>query len=218
MNSILFRRSVRSLAFLLAVSVAGSAEATEAVLRALKGRVTVRTAHSKKLIIAKPGLRLHSNDQLRTGPDAAAQLVFESGATVLVKQKSKLAIKGDRLGTLLSFDVGEFLIGLRRKLKPTESFRVRTPAAVAAVRGTLFWGLSDAQKMSHYACFTGIVEIKAKGHTLTLTPGQKVEIPLNHPPKLSGPSDIAPEYMKTFAVDGSIQGLDDLLKTDAAPK
>ena len=63
----------------------------------------------------------------------------------------------------MNFSVGEFLIGLRRKLGKGESFRVRTPAAVAAVRGTLFWGKSDENKDTDYVSFRDTIEIRAGG-------------------------------------------------------
>ncbi len=88
----------------------------------------------------------------------------------------------------------------------------------AAVRGTLFWGLSDAAKNSAYACFTGAIQVQANGYTSHLAPGQKLTVPFGDRHGTPGPAVIPAEYLNTFSIDGGIQGLDGLLIDEQPPE
>ncbi len=190
--------------------------ASDAQLAAVQGKVTVKTGGASGYE-ARKGDPLFYGDEIMTDKDALAHIVFKDGTAVLLKGGSDLTVKGKRGDTFLHFSVGEFLIGLKKKLSPGEKFRVQTPAAVAAVRGTLFWGLSDpATKDSTYACFEHRVEITAQGKTVALDPGQKVKIPYGQAPEtVASAADIPPDYVNTFKADGSLEGLEDLMPAPA---
>jgi ferric-dicitrate binding protein FerR (iron transport regulator) len=205
------------LAAVLSAALVPAARAWDARLEALEGKVMVKTGGGAPYE-ARKGDPLFYGDEVRTEKDALAHVVFKDGTAVLIKGGSALAIKGRKGDTFLHFDVGEFLIGLKKKLSPQEKFRVKTPAAVAAVRGTLFWGLSDpSTKDTTYACFEHKIEITAQGKSLLLEAGQKVKIPFGKPPEAAGSAaDIPADYVNTFKADGSLQGLDQLMPA-AAP-
>lgn len=187
---------------------APSGWAADAVLKSLRGHVSVRPAATGKWQAATPGLELNAKDQVITGKNGAVQLSFASGATMLVKERSRFSLGADRIGKLVRFRSGEFLIGLRKKLEGSERFRVRTPVAVAAVRGTVFWGKSDKTEGSKFACFSGFIDVTGKGKRVRLTPGQETAIRPNEPPAEPTPTDIQIAYMQNFAIDGSVDGLD----------
>ena len=130
---------------------------------------------------------------------------------VLIKQNTQFLLNGTEKKTFLSFSFGEFLIGIKRKLGDGESFQVKTPAAVAAVRGTLFWGLSDAESATTYASFGNFISITAAEKTILLEPGEIVKIPFGKAPEESKPSEVPLTFLDTFGINGSIQGLDSLV-------
>lgn len=196
--------------------LAAPARAADATLRALSGKAYVRSAGAAAFRPARAGQKLRRDDTLRTGDGAVAQVVFKSGATVLVKEKSRFSLRADKTGEVLTFVRGEFLIGLRRKLKDGRKFEVRTPACVAAVRGTVFWGLSDENKKSTYACFTGAIDVTAQGKTAALRPGEKLEVAFGAAPGPVRAADIPADYVDTFAVDQSLQGVDEMLQKSGA--
>lgn len=183
----------------------------DAVIRRMDGPVQVRLVGEKKYTNAGPGFPLSYNDQVKTGPKAAVQVEFSNGSVVLVKENSLFLIGGNDKKTWVSFSIGEFLIGLRRALGHDESFIVRTPAAVAAVRGTLFWGMSDAKKNSIWSGFEHTVEIAAQNKTVTLGAGQTVKVPYGAAPGNIEPSTIPKKYLDTFAIRGDLLGLDALV-------
>lgn len=201
---------------LFALLLASAALAADARLIAVHGKVLIKTGGAGAYE-AREGDPLYYNDEVKTAPDALAHVAFKDGATILLKGGSDLAIKGRRGDTFLHFNAAEFLIGLKKRLQPGEKFRVRTPAAVAAVRGTLFWGLSDpATKDTTYACFENAIEVTAQGKTVALEPGQKLHIPFGKSPEPpASAADIPADYVQTFAVKGSLQGLDDLMPPPA---
>ena len=72
-----------------------------------------------------------------------------------------------------------------KKLSPASTFKVETPTAVAAVRGTQFWGRVDLQKADNpvttFAVREGIVTVMVKnaGKLFYLKKGQALDIPKN---------------------------------------
>ncbi len=195
-------------AFLL---VAAPASASDAVLAKVQGSVTIQTVGSKTQAPAKNGDSLIFGDAVRTKGKSLAHVVFPDGDTILLNENTILTLKGTPKKKLMRFWVGEFLIGLKRKLATDESFRVKTPAAVASVRGTLFWGKTTKDKTTTYAGFGHEISVSAKGRTVVVKAGQTVTVPFGQAPSAVTPHTIPIDYAKNFAIDGSLQDLERLV-------
>jgi len=156
--------------------------------------------------------KINFGDTVRTGKDAKAQLVLGNGEIVLLKESSSFKLTGKKGSVKGVISQGEFLIGLGKKLGKNESFQIETPACVAGVRGTLFWGLADTNKNSTYAALENQIEVTAQGKSLILKPGEKTFVAFGKAPENAAPSGVKPDFLDTFAVDGQIQGLKDMLK------
>lgn len=200
------------LVFVLSLSLpwASPSSAQDAHIRALSGEVQIRGEGEKKFVPAKAGGALLFGDSVRTGAGAVAHIALRSGPIVLIREKSSMTLQGDPRKTTLSFALGEFLIGIKHRLAAGSAFRVRTPSAVCSVRGTLFWGKTDEKKTTTYAGFESEVTVTAQGRSVTLKPGQTLSVPYGKPPDEPKPHAIPAEYMKNFAVEGSLQGIDEL--------
>lgn len=89
---------------------------------------------------AVPGDQLKINDVITTGKKAAADLVFGTSGVIRVNQNSRVTIASiaDKAGseTVMDMDNGRLFLTLS-KLEGTK-FNVKTPTAVASVRGTSF--------------------------------------------------------------------------------
>lgn len=203
---------MRYLPLLLALILAAPASAQDATLAQARGKVQLRADGHKRWLPAKTGDTLMFGDAVRTRAKAQAHLTFKDGAAVLVRESSEFTLKGSPDRVDLAFKAGEFLIGLTKKLGEGRSFRVTTPAAVAAVRGTLFWGLVESDGKTSLAALENEVAVSAGGKTVILKPGQKTVVAKGSAPSEPAPAGIPPEYPKNFAIDGSLQGLDALLK------
>ena len=197
---------------LFAFQPASALFGADAVLIRKSGNVQVRHKRSKRFVKAEAGAGLFFGDTVQTGTGGKAQILFTNGNAILIKESSTLRLRGRPGAILVNIPTGEFLIGLKKKLLPGQTFKVRTPAAVACVRGTLFWGLSDKDLNSTYACFESAVEITAQGKTVLLKPGEKAFIPYGRPPRAKEAANVPLAYMDTFGVDGSIEGMKEMVK------
>lgn len=205
---------MRTLALLLAASLAaGPAVARDAVLVKAQGKVSVKAEGTEKFVPAKEGSLLLYGDTVRVGKRSVAQLTMGENAAVLLREETEFLIGGSAGQTELDFSFGEFLIGLRKKLTKNQSFRVRTPSAVASVRGTLFWGKSDKKdKSTTYAGFGGKVSVEAQGKTVEVMPGKTVTVAFGAAPAEPAASTVTLDYAGKFMVDGSLQGLETLAR------
>lgn len=178
----------------------------------LVGESKLISLKRSKIENLKKNSELFFGDTVQTSKGAMVHLQFPKGKTLLVKENSSLKLQGKAKHPIISFDKGEFLMGLKVKLKADETFTVKTPSAVVGVRGTLFWGLSDDQLKSTFACFESKIEVSARGKSVVLNPGEKVEIHYDEAPGNVTPARVPLSYLDTFNIDGSTSGIKDILK------
>lgn len=152
------------LAMLLAdswgLALAQPAAAVAVVLKA-KGKVEVQRAQNRVAESARQGTRLDSGNQLRTGDESLAALVFTDDKSILkVRSNSKVAIKGARQDNSVVKSIAlEFGQLWAKVTKSTTPFRIQTPSGVAAVKGTNFYCLLDEQGKMIIICLEGAVEL-----------------------------------------------------------
>ena len=190
---------------------AGPSFAADATLAKISGPVFYRAEGVAKFSPARGGEEMIFGDSIKTGPGGIAHVLLAERGAVLIRENSQFTLHGTPRRELLDFKAGEFLIGLRKALTRSESFRVRTPSSVASVRGTLFWGKSDEKKTTTYAGFGHRVSVTAKGKTVVLDAGQTVVVPFGEAPSAAKPHDIPVSYTSNFAIDGSLQDLESLV-------
>ena len=200
----------------LAAALSLPAAAQDATLDKVSGPVHVRPGGSGRFAPAQGGEELIFGDEVKTGPGGLAHLVLKDRGAVLIRENTQLTLQGSPSETTLWVPLGEFLVGLKKRLEQGASFKVRTPAAVAAVRGTLFWGRTDESRVSTYAGFGHEVEITARKRSVILKPWQKVTVGYGAPPNRPVASDVSLEYAANFAIDGSLEGLEALAEPKPA--
>lgn len=201
--------------FLLAVT----ASAQDATLVKISGPVSILAGGGKRYAPAKGGEELLFGDTVRVGKGGVAHLLLADRGAVLLRDETLLTLQGSPARTTLAFKFGEFLIGLNQKLVRGQSFKVRTPAAVAAVRGTLFWGKSDKTDQSTaYAGFGHTVAVTAQGKTVLVEAGKTVTVVFGSAPADAVASTVGLDYAKNFMIDGSLQGAEALAETDKLKK
>lgn len=130
----------------------------------------------------KTGDRVHEGDQIRTASDGTVDLVVNNIAGYRALPSSESSIKdADPKSTDLSVTKGKIVINLS-KLPKESSFKVETPTAIAAVRGTQFScsaNLGDGG--ASFAVREGVVEVQnlAGGDPVMLQEGFALDVPLN---------------------------------------
>lgn len=190
--------------------LAGPAAAQDAVLKAVHGGVELVPAGAKKGTAVKTGDTMLHGDTVRVKKDGLAHLQLAGGAVILLKPGASMTLDGEPENPVADVSVGEFLIGLAKKLRKGQTFRVRVPSAVAAVRGTLFWGTTGPDKKAVFAAVGHSIEVTAAGKTVVLQPNMKSAIEPGKEPQAPAEAGVTRDFLKTFAVGGSLQGLEKL--------
>lgn len=208
--------------FFFAALLAGlsvSASAQDAVLAKVSGPVSYLPGGTSRFLKARGGEQLLFGDAIRVGRGGLAHVTFGDRAALLLRDETLMSLGGSPARTTLTVDYGEFLIGLFGKLGRGRSFKVRTPSAVAAVRGTLFWGKAGREdRATTYAGFGHRVEVTAQGRTVVVEPGSTVVVPMDAPPGDPAPSAAGLGYLENFRIDGSLQGVDALAEPEKLKK
>lgn len=121
---------------------------------------------------AREGMELHNGDQVRTGPEGNMSLEFADGSKLLVRAQSQLALDSIsifREGTMVDMhlrleqgDVDSQVVPAPAGISPR--FRINTPSAVAAVRGTDFRvGTETENQAMRNETLEGRVEVAGAG-------------------------------------------------------
>lgn len=149
-------------ALMLQVSTADKDTAT---LVAVKGKVLVMKAGTDKWISATEKMALAEGDTLKTEAGSTAIMKLENGSMTKIGPMSKMKLEnlggsGKALKVGLDMESGRNWARVS-KLSGESSFKVKTPAAVAGVRGTYF--SSEAENASsRFDVFDGEVEVSSR--------------------------------------------------------
>ena len=127
-----------------AVAVCNSAKAAEGAqvkLTKIEGKVTVRAPGGTTWAAAVEGMTVAEGTSVRTGPESKVFITWKSGHTVMVHPLSNITVA--KLGSSaagaeensISLTEGK-VFSRAQKLTVGSSFTVKTPTAVAGVRGS----------------------------------------------------------------------------------
>jgi len=117
-----------------------SAQATRAgVVTTLEGNVTAARTTSAQPVALKFKDDVFVNDRVVTGDRSLARLLLGGKAVVTVRERSALTITEVPGRSTVDLDSGKVAVAVAKdKMQPGEQIEVKTPNAVAAVRGTVF--------------------------------------------------------------------------------
>lgn len=120
---------------------------------------------------------LQEGDRIRTGEDGSAEISLEGSSVIKLGPDSDFKLSNaHRAQTLFDLAGGTFLAKIQ-KLLSSQSLQVRTPTAVAAVRGTEFGVEVPSADESHVGVFDeGKVEVKGPGGSETLIGNQETRV------------------------------------------
>jgi hypothetical protein len=175
----------------------GAAEA--ATLTGLKGTVTVK---AKGETAAKPGknnMVLAEGAVIQTAGGSSAIVRFEDGSMLKVGPMSKMTISktGSGGGKATSLDVGSGKVWARvEKLGSENTFEIKTPTAIAGVRGTYYSSEVDEDQTSRFDVFDGEVAV-----TSLSAPGEEVIVKANQTTSVA--QGKAPQAPQALPKDGA---------------
>lgn len=148
-------------------STAALAEPMYGVLMVVKGSVKITNA-SKQTVDGKVGGKVFEGDSIATGADSRAKIVMQDRNVINVNPDTQLAItkyENDAASGKKNVEMNLLQGKVRNNVEQTydgdkSKFLIKTPTAVAGVRGTQFLAGFDAKtKMTSVVTFKGSVTL-----------------------------------------------------------
>ena len=168
------------LCFLMLGSFTASAQ--NRVTEATEGGVLARGSETMPV---QKNMDLQPGDVLKTGEKCQVDISMQNMAGCRILSGSECAVITSSPESMeLKVMTGNVILNLK-KLPKESTFKVETPTAIAAVRGTQFWGRVDNQQsedpVTTFAVRQGsvVVQTKKDGQIFALEKGQAIDIPLS---------------------------------------
>lgn len=149
--------------------MAGKAHAAEGVgkITRIKGAVTVERSGEPKPIKATMGMDLFRNDKIVTQAKAYVRFTLVDGSILTLGEKGEMSLaefdfnpKEKKRTALFNVVIGKLRVFANEMLKFRDNrFNVKTPTAVAGVRGTLFVVWVKSETETRVACLDRVVEV-----------------------------------------------------------
>ena len=161
------RKALPSLVLMmLLVPAALSAQGTLRV-SSLYGPVEWRAASSRTFTpLAASTQTVQIGDELRTGPGGTVMLEVPDGSYMVISENTTLAIQdfwSSDLRSLVNVMIGKVRFYIQRFGGRPNPYRVMTPTALIAVRGTTFEVTVDEASMVEVRCIEGRVAVESVG-------------------------------------------------------
>lgn len=158
-----------------------AADAVHGVFRVVKGDVQIKSAKDGKQIKARLGEKIFPKDTIITGKDARAKIVMSDNNEINVSPESQMVIQNyvyepdkGKKDVLLNVIYGKVRSKVEQKYDGQQTkFQVKTPSAVAGVRGTDFMAsFNNSNGATQVVTFHGSVEFGTPG------PGGSIQNPV----------------------------------------
>jgi len=178
------------------------ASGAHGVFRVVKGQVQVKSAQSGKVSRARIGSKVLPGDVIRAGKDSRAKVVMVDNNEINISPDTQIKIEkyefdpgNNKKDVLLNVIYGKVRSKVEQKYDGrTSKFQVKTPSAVAGVRGTNFLTSYSAETgASQVVTFEGSVEFGKPGpggqiiDSVQVTPGTMAEVGKGGAPPVQKP-------------------------------
>lgn len=163
-----------------AVAAAAEAEASRAVVTSASGGASVLRRGTP--VQAAEGMELRKDDVITTPSTGGIDVSLNGLAGIRVLGGTEARLDDTKESDMRVNVVNGNVILNLEKLPRSSRFRLETPTAVAAVRGTQFWGRVDRQTgpaVTTFAVREGAVDVygKAARRSFRLKQGQALDLP-----------------------------------------
>ena len=157
------------------------------VVTTLEGNVTAARTTATQPVALKFKDDVFVNDRVVTGDRSLARLLLGGKAVVTVRERSALTITEVPGRSTIDLDSGKVAVAVAKdKMRPGEQIEVKSPNAVAAVRGTVFVvevirasaNAARAQSgvtVNHYV-LTGAVALTVGGQSVNVNAGNYASV------------------------------------------
>ncbi|MFQ6101377.1 MAG: sigma-70 family RNA polymerase sigma factor [Anaerolineae bacterium] len=161
----------------------GESVAQAGTLVQVSGTVEVLPVESDAWRLSTAGDRIEAGDRIRTGRFSAATLAFFDRSTTDLGAEAEVTVAqmssrrdGSGKAIVLHQWLGRTYNRVNRLPDTASYFRVETPTAVAAVRGTEFAITVESNGATHVAVIEGVVDVTAEETTVVVLAGQEIRV------------------------------------------
>jgi len=168
-------------------STSAQAQQVYGELKVVKGDVSIKSGRDMKVTKAAIGMRVFPSDTIKTGKDSRAKILMVDKNEINISPESEIVLQkyvydpaAGKKDVLLNVLTGKVRSKVEQKYDGTTTkFQVKTPSAVAGVRGTDFLtSFNSSTRQSQVVTFHGKVEFGQPGaggaisNPVMVTPGQ----------------------------------------------
>src|SRR5215471_10337276 len=153
------------LAFLL-LPLSGFAQGTVTVAGVL-GPVELKAAGGVRFVSLQPSSQIvHVGDQIRTGPGGTVTLTLPDMSYMVITENSNVTIQDfwtSNYRNIVDVLMGKVRFYIQKLGGKPNPYRVQTPTALIAVRGTIFEVTSYDPRLTEVSCLEGSVTVETVG-------------------------------------------------------
>lgn len=157
-----------------------------AELQPVSGTIQIKKAGTQIWVNTNSRVQIKDGDSVRTGEKSKADLKLKQGHKVALNDKTTLIMESsDPKDTRFSLIIGR-VRAFVSKLKGANKFQMKTPVAVASVRGTIFEmevGEDNASRLSVLEGIVGYRDLAGLGSEVSVLKGQSVLVETGAAPK-----------------------------------
>jgi hypothetical protein len=166
-----------------------SSQALLTVLSGFSGNVTSLKAGTTAWSACSAGQKLGINDILKTAEGASATVTFFDGSSIELAPSTEIKIlelansAGAQTTISLSQQIGQTLSRVAAFTDPASRYDVRTPAAIASVRGSVMLVAVAEDGATSVGNVEGKIVVTAQGQEVAIPEGQRSEVAPGKPPE-----------------------------------
>jgi hypothetical protein len=140
-------------------------EAKAGVVTTVRGTATVARTTTTEAAPLRFRDDVFVHDRITTGEQSVARILLGGKAVVTVRERSELVITESATTSTLAVSHGKIALAVNKaRMRPGESVEIKTPNAVAGIRGTVIIaevspGSTPATVASTFTLLTGIVDV-----------------------------------------------------------
>lgn len=176
----------------------GAQNEISGTMMVVKGDIKVTSGKSGKTDPAKVGTKVYSGDTITSATESRAKIVMSDKNVLNISPDSKVTIAKyendpakDIRNVELKVDYGKVRAGVEQKYDGEKNkFNIRTPTAVAGVRGTDFiTGFNPTTQQTRIVTFSGVVAAGQPGprgeilNPVFVKPGMSTNVDQGKPPE-----------------------------------
>jgi len=138
----------------------------------------------------KVNQKIDLGDQIRTGTESVCEVTYTKGTVVRIGEKSEVKLSGTEVASNINVSQGKVWANVQKLA--SGQFRVTTPVATAAVRGTVFRVDAAQDSSSTVALYEGKVDV-GPADTTKIKPEAQATSNWGPPVEVSGPYEVSME-------------------------